>query len=354
MARSPARALVSRAALAHNLARLREAASGSRVLAVVKADGYGHGAGTVAAALAGADGFGVARVHEGLELRAAGVSQPIVVLSGAWTGADIEAAAGAGLDVVVHHGDQLRAFESVASERPPRAWLKVDTGMHRLGFAPDAVRGAHARLAHAQPVLMTHLANADDRDDGTTREQMRAFQAACADLAGERSAANSAGALGWPETRGDWVRPGIALYGISPFAGGTGAELGLRPAMTLETRLVAVKRVRRGGAVGYGGTWVCPEDMPIGVAAIGYGDGYPRHAPSGTPVLVGDVRAALVGRVSMDLVTIDLRECPDARPGERVVLWGEGLAVEEVAAEVDTIGYELVTRVAARVERVVE
>ncbi len=352
MARSPARALVSRAALAHNLARLREASGGSRLLAVVKADGYGHGAIAAATALADADGFGVARVHEGLELRAAGVSRRIVVLSGAWTVADMEAAAGAELDVVIHHEDQLRAFESAG--RSHGAWLKVDTGMHRLGFAPDAVAGVHARLARTRPVLMTHLANADDRDDGTTREQMRTFDAACADLAGERSAANSAGVLGWPETRRDWARPGIALYGISPFAGALGADLGLRPAMTLATRLVAVNRIRRGEPVGYGGIWVCPEDMPIGVAAIGYGDGYPRHALSGTPVLVGDVRAAVVGRVSMDLLTIDLRACPDARPGERVVLWGEGLAVEEIAEHAGTIGYELVTRVAPRVERVVE
>jgi len=199
--------------------------------------------------------------------------------------------------------------------------------------------------------FLSHLAFADDRRDRRTESQCELFQHTLRGLPGERSLANSAGVLGWGASHLDWVRPGIMLYGVSPFVGSTGEQEGLRPVMTLGTRLVAVNRCRRGDAVGYGGTWVCPEDMAVGVATIGYGDGYPRHARSGTPVLVGGRRAALVGRVSMDMIAVDLRGHPDARVGDPVVLWGAGLPVEEVAESAGTIAYELLCGVAERVPR---
>jgi alanine racemase len=199
---------------------------------------------------------------------------------------------------------------------------------------------------------MTHLASADDPADPATGRQLARLAAALAGLETEVSVANSAGVLAWPQCHAEWVRPGLMLYGASPFAGRTGADEGLRPVMTLETRLIAVNRIAAGEAIGYSGTWTCPEDMPVGVAAVGYGDGYPRHAPSGTPVLVNGVRVPLVGRVSMDMITLDLRPVPDARPGDRVVLWGEGLPVEEVARSAGTIAYPLLVGLTARVPRV--
>ncbi|NIR31180.1 MAG: alanine racemase [Gammaproteobacteria bacterium] len=350
----PARAIVHLAALRHNLRRVRQSAPRCRVLAVVKANGYGHGAVRVARALSDAEGFAVAGIDEALELREAGVDARILLLSGVHAGEALERACRYRLDVVVHHESQLEMLERARLEHPLEVWLKIDSGMHRLGVPPEQARSFWERL-HACPQVdahvrtMTHLANADDRRDPTTRRQLETFRDATRDLDGERSIANSGGVLGWPDTQADWVRPGIMLYGISPFVGGTAANEGLEPGMTLTTRLIAVNRVPRGGAVGYGGTWVCPEDMPVGVAAIGYGDGYLRHLPSGTPVLVNGRRVPLVGRVSMDLITVDLRTQPQARPGDEVVLWGRGLPVEEIAEHAGTIPYELVCRVAQRV-----
>ncbi len=341
-------------ALRENLRRVRELAPGARVLAVVKADGYGHGLERVARALAGADAFGVAGIADGQRLRAAGVSQRIVVLSGLDEAGDLAEMRRLRLDTVVHNEEQVAALAADRDPRPLRVWLKLDTGMHRLGFAPERAREVHARLralacVDRAIVLMTHFANSDVFDDNLTGQQVDRFEAAVSGLDGERSLSNSAGVLGWPEAQGDWVRTGGALYGISVVAGKIGADFGFQPAMTLETRLVAVNRVRRGERIGYGATWQAPEDMDVGVAAIGYGDGYPRHADAGTPVLVNERRAGLVGRVSMDLVTIDLRDHPEARVGDTVVLWGRGLPVEEIAAHADTIGYELTCGVTRRV-----
>ena len=350
------RALIDLRALRHNFQRVREAAPSARVLAVVKADAYGHGAEWIATALPEADGFAVARVAEGRCLRALGIDRPVVVLSGVASGEDLASAAELGLDLVVHHESQAAALESARPQRPVRVWVKVDTGMHRLGLAPSEVTAVWQRLERCDAVsgplrLMTHLARADERGDPSTRDQIACFTALAEARAAETSLANSAGVLAWPAAHGDWVRPGIMLYGISPFVGGRAEEEDLRPVMTLASHLIAVNRLRRGDPIGYGGTWTCPEDMPVGVVAVGYGDGYPRHAPTGTPVLVNGVRVPLVGRVSMDLVTVDLRAAARARPGDPVVLWGRGLPVEEIAEHAGTIGYELVTRVAPRVSR---
>jgi len=350
----PTSATIHTDALRHNLSQVRQRAPHSRVMAVVKADGYGHGLERVARALEGADAFGVAALSDAERLRAVGLSQPIVLLSGFDEPDDLPQLRRLGVDTVVHHASQLEMLEQAPAGEPIRCWLKLDTGMHRLGFAPEDVRGAHARLA-ATPavagdiVLMNHFASSDEFANPQTREQLRVFAEATAGLPGARSLANSAAVLGWPAAHADWVRPGGALYGISVVAGRAGEDFGLRPAMTLSTRLIAVNRIRGGERIGYSATWECPEDMPVGVAAIGYGDGYPRHVPAGTPVLVNGRRADIIGRVSMDLMTIDLRTQPDAKPGDPVVLWGQGLPVETIADAAGTIGYEPVCSITRRV-----
>ena len=325
-------------------------------MAVIKADAYGHGAVEVARVLSAADALAVARVEEGVELRRAGISSRIVVLEGPVAAAELPLALSGDLELVIHHESQMPwlapALERVS--RGLRCWIKVDTGMNRLGFRPDEADAAVAGLRAIPGVVlsgvMTHLASADLRDDPMTERQLERFRPVADSLAPEKSLANSAGILGWPASHGDWVRPGIMLYGASPFADESADALGLRPVMTLRTRLIAVKSCRAGETVGYGGTWRCPEDMPVGVAAIGYGDGYPRHASAGTPVLVTGQRASLAGRVSMDMITIDLRTVPGARAGDPVVLWGDGLPVEEVAAAAGTISYELFCRLTGRVK----
>jgi len=355
----PTSATIHNDALRHNLSRVRALAPRSRVMAVVKADGYGHGLERVARALQGADAFGVAALGDAERLRAAGLSQPIVLLSGFDAADDIPQLRRLNVDTVVHHATQLAMLEQAPEGDPVRCWLKVDSGMHRLGFAPEHVRDAHARLQAMASVaddivLMNHFASSDEFADAPgagaqTKAQMQRFADATAGLAGQRSLANSAAVLGWPDAHADWVRPGGALYGISVVEGTTGHDFGLRPAMTLGTRLIAVNRVRQGERIGYSATWTAPEDMPVGVAAIGYGDGYPRHAPSGTQVLLNGKPTDIIGRVSMDLMTLDLRGQPDAKPGDPVVLWGEDLPVETVASHAATIGYELVCSITRRV-----
>jgi len=341
-------------ALRENLRRVRELAPGARVMAVVKADGYGHGLERVARALEGADAFGVAGIAHGQRLRAAGVSQRIVVLSGHDEAGDLAEMRRLKLDTVVHHDAQIDALVADHDPRPLRVWLKLDTGMHRLGIPPERARHVFAQLRGLPSVdrdiaLMTHFANSDVFDDAMTTHQIERFERAVTGLEGERSLSNSAGIVGWPEAQGQWVRAGGALYGISVVEGKIGSDFGLRAAMTLTTKIIAVNRVKRGERVGYAATWECPEDMDVGVAAIGYGDGYPRHAEPATPVLVDGVRAEVIGRVSMDLVTIDLRNAPAAKIGAAVVLWGRGLPVEEIAHHADTIGYELTCGVTRRV-----
>ncbi len=355
----PTSATIHTDALRHNLGVVRARALHSRVMAVVKADGYGHGLERVARALEGADAFGVASISDAERLRAVGLSQPIVLLSGFDDPDDLPQLRRLNVDTVVHQAAQLAMLEQAGTGDPIRCWLKVNSGMHRLGFVPDDVSDAHARLSALRVVaddivLMTHFASSDEFDNPQTRDQMRVFAEATSGLSGPRSLANSAAVLGWPDAHGDWVRPGGALYGVSAVEGRTGAEFGLQPAMTLSTKLLAVNRICKGERIGYGATWQCPEDMPVGVAAIGYGDGYPRHAPAGTPVLVNGARADIIGRVSMDLMTIDLRGQRNAKPGDPVTLWGPELPVEIVGAAAGTIGYELICSITRRVRFIEE
>lgn len=347
----PATATIDLAALRHNLARARALAPRSRTVAVVKANGYGHGAGRLLPALAQADMLGVACIEEALALREAGAPQPVLLMEGAFAADELAACARLGFELAVHDEAQVAMLEAVRPDRGLSVWLKVDTGMHRLGVAPEAARALHARLRACAGVAtvrpMTHFASADLPDPAPTMAQLARFNAL--DLPGQRSLANSAGLLAWPEAHADWVRPGIMLYGVSPFAGRTGAEHGLRPVMTLSTRLIAIRDVPRGDAVGYAGTWTAARPSRVGTAAIGYGDGYPRHAPSGTLVLVSGRAAPLIGRVSMDMITIDLTDLPDAGVGDPVILWGDGLPVERIAEAAGTIAYELLCGITGRV-----
>jgi alanine racemase len=348
------RAIVDTAALRHNLDRVRATAPAARVMAVIKANAYGHGLVPAAKALAQTDGFAVARLEEGLALRSAGLTNRILLLEGVFGPEQLAAAAQQCFDLIVHSVEQLEMLEARAGTDVISAWIKVDTGMNRLGFRLEQFAAAYDRLRRVanvapDPTLMTHLANADDRRDAMTAQQMQAFAVATNGLAGARSIANSAALLAWPDTRADWVRPGLALYGVSPFASGTGAELGLRPVITLQTEVIAVKDVRAGETVGYGGAWRASRDTRLAVVAAGYGDGYPRSVESGTPVLVNGHRAPLVGRVSMDMVTVDVTDLPGVATGDPVVLWGEGVPVEEIARHAGTIPYELICGVSQRV-----
>ncbi|MEJ2694089.1 MAG: alanine racemase [Candidatus Thiodiazotropha sp.] len=348
-------ALIDHAALRHNLQRVREAAPASRVWVVLKADAYGHGLERVARTLAQADGFAVARLDEAVRLRRLDPARPILILGGCYTRDELEVAARQRFEVTLHQHLQLALLDEMDRHAPPlRVWLKVDTGMHRLGFAPGLVEGVAERLSRHSKVgslnLLTHLANADDRSDSATHSQLHQFDSLDQGRYQACSIANSAGVLGFEASHRDWVRPGIMLYGASPFLEGRAEQDGLRPVMTLRSRVVSVKLARPGDPIGYGGCYRCPEEMPVAVVAAGYGDGYPRHAVEGTPVLVGGQRLPLIGRVSMDLITLDAREYPDVRVGEEAVLWGRGLPVEEVAEQAGTIAYELFCNVSSRVE----
>ncbi len=355
----PTYTLIHGAALRHNLQRVRTLCPRSRILAAVKANAYGHGLVTVATALApDTDGFAVACLEEALTLREAGITNRIVLLEGVFETSELAQCSRWTLDVVVHCLEQVQMLAQCAVPNQLNVWLKIETGMHRLGIAPKDVSLSWQRLRACHHIremrVMSHLARADELDCAYTAEQLHCFKTHTNGLSSERSLAASAGILGWPDTHLEWVRPGLMLYGASPFADRTAAECGLQPAMTVMTRLIALQTRRRGDPVGYGGAWVCPEDMPVGVAAIGYGDGYSRFIPSGTPVLVNNHPAMLIGRVSMDMITIDLRDHPQARIGDPVVLWGRGLPIEVIAHKAQTIPYTLMTGMMPRVEKKLE
>jgi alanine racemase len=349
-------ATVDAGALRHNLAMVRKWAPRSRVMAVIKANAYGHGLIAVARALAEtADAFAVARVDEGLSLRLAGINTCTVLLEGVFDREQLDAAGGANFELVVHTSEQIELLRNAPAGVRFKVWLKLDSGMNRLGFKGPAFDAAHAALSALgsvqQPVnLFTHLASADDPELATTVDQLARFDAATRLLSGDRSIANSAGMLSFPQAQADWVRPGLLLYGVSPIAGTIGADYGLQPVMTLRSHIIAVKEIAAGERVGYGGDWTAARTTRLAVAAVGYGDGYPRSLSAGTPVLVNGERAGLAGRVSMDMIGIDvtdLRRPPS--PGDPVILWGEGLPVEEIAVWANTIPYELLCGISQRV-----
>lgn len=343
------------AALHHNLSKVREYSKEGRLLAVIKANAYGHGLIPVAKAMSSADALAVARIHEAIELKKGGINQRIVVLEGFSSVEELNTLVEYGLEAVVHNHEQLSWLEHCTQVSAITAWLKLDTGMNRLGFSSSDFHQAYHRLVNCSVVrpsilLMTHLANADLVDDLMTTRQINKFNNLVKGLSGERSIANSAGILAWKDSHVDWVRPGCMLYGVSPFTDKDSRAFDLKPVMGFYSRLIAVKHIQKGEAIGYGGQWQCEKTTLVGVVGVGYGDGYPRHAPSGTPVLVNGTRVSLIGRVSMDMLTVDLTDCPEARVGDPVTLWGvESLLVEEIAKYANTIPYTLLCGITQRV-----
>ena len=351
----PILATIDAAAMRHNLSVVRKHAPQARVMAVIKASGYGHGLLRAAAALKEAEGYALLEVEEAIRLRQAGYRQRIVLLEGFFNPGEVPALIEHNLSVVVHRVDQVAALADLPARGKLDVLLKLNSGMNRLGLSAAEFAAALERLRGNPGVggitLMTHFANADDaRGVEWQLERVRQLGARGALPA---SFANSAAILRYPQTHGDWVRPGIMLYGCSPFAEGSGLDLGLKPAMTLESRLIGVQQLAAGDSVGYGGAFRAERAMRIGVVACGYADGYPRHAPNGTPVWVEGKSAGTVGRVSMDMLCVDITSVPAANIGSRVVLWGEGLPVERVAAAAGTVGYQLLCALAPRV-RIVE
>lgn len=351
-------------ALRSNLARIRELAPRSRVMAVVKADGYGHGLERTVLALRDADAFGVASIADGERIRALGLPHRIVVLSGIDEPGDLARMASLVVEPVIHHESQLALllaeWPKLEFSTPMHVWLKFDTGMHRLGFASGQSLQTVARVVQLPGIgrihLMTHFANSDVASDPLTADQLLRFEETCATVRPSvswelpTSLANSAAILEFPDSHADWVRAGGLLYGISVIAGKAGTDYGFAPAMTLSARLIAINAVDEGEGVGYGHAWRAERRTRVGVVAVGYADGYPRSIRPGTPVLVRGVRVPIIGRVSMDLTTIDLTDMPEVEVGDEVVLWGRGLPVEEIADAATTIGYELVCGMTRRVD----
>ena len=353
------RARIRLGAIRHNYQRIAATAPGARVMAVVKANAYGHGMIPVANALEDADALAVARLAEAIALRDAGIDKPLVLLGGVLAAEDLGTALDINVTVGIHHERQV-AWAEEAGRPLPMAWLKIDTGMGRLGFDPGEARATIARLQACTGRLgiLTHFSSADEVARDTTREQISAFLGVVGDFDGDISIANSAALLGWQDELGAfaewrdngrlWVRPGLSLYGISPFPGRFGAELGLQPAMQLEARLISAKRIRAGSPVGYGGTWRAEKDTCLGIVAGGYGDGYSRFVPSGTPVLVNGRRVPVVGRISMDLTAVDLGPDANDSVGDPAIFWGDELPIEAIADAAGTIPYQLVTGVTHR------
>jgi alanine racemase len=347
----PLYAEVSLPALRANVARARALASGAQMFAVVKANAYGHGLLRVLPALNDVDGLALVELDAAVALRAAHYTRRILLLEGFFAADELEEIAARRLAVVVHNEQQVRMLEVAKLARPLEVFVKINTGMNRLGIAPADVARLVDRLSVCDSVavlrLMTHLARADEPDG--EKEAIARFDAACRGFNYPRSIANSAGVVRYAEIGGDIVRPGIMLYGATPFADRSAARIGVRPVMTLRSAIIAVQSLRPNESVGYGATYTASRAHRLGVVACGYADGYPRHAPNGTPVLVCGRKVRMAGRVSMDMITVDLTDVPDADVGSPVVLWGNGLPVDDVAGAASTVGYELLCAIAPRV-----
>jgi alanine racemase len=342
-------------ALKHNLQRVRDFAPNSKVMAMIKANAYGHGVMACAKALQDADGFGVARLEEAIALREAGVNALTLVMCGPMDPSELPIYQAHDISVLVHLPEHLEMLEHFDGDKIFDVWLKIDTGMRRLGFAVDQAKAAYDRLKACRAVksirLMSHCVVPERIDNPMTQQQLDAFLSVVKDLPEEKSFAKSAAIMAWPQSQFDWVRPGIMLYGISPFPNRSAESLGLLPVMTLRTTLVRVDQRKKGDNLGYGGEIQCPDDMPIGIIAAGYADGYPRHLITPAPIIVNGKRCQTIARIAMDLMMVDLRHAPDAKRGDEVILWGRDLPIEEVAKAANTIPYTLITAVTPRVRR---
>ncbi|MCX2976088.1 alanine racemase [Candidatus Marimicrobium litorale] len=353
----PNQATLDLDALRHNVVLTRQLAPDSRLMAVIKANAYGHGMTVIGKALQPqVDALAVACIEEAVELRDAGITVPILLLEGVFEPAELALAARLQLWLTIANERQLEWLEQSTLTQPVSCWLKIDTGMNRKGVPTDRAMACHRRLlecgqVRADPVSFTHFATADDLDAPLTQRQLQRFDQLT--VSGPRSAANSAGVLAWPNSHYDWIRPGYMLYGHSPMLETHPAAQALRPVMTLSSAVVAVRDLAAGESVGYGCTWVAARPSRIATVTIGYGDGYPRNAPNGTPVLINGQRAPLAGRVSMDMITVDVTDLEAVQAGDTVILWGQTLPLAEIAKRADTIGYELTTRMPARTPRII-
>jgi alanine racemase len=355
----PLVATIDIAAMQHNLTVAKKRAPQSKVWGVVKANAYGHGLARGMRGFSDADGLALIELEGAVRLREMGWHKPILLLEGFFEPADLSVVAEHKLQVAVHCVEQMEMIEKArldaATLEPIHVHLKMNSGMNRLGFTPQAYRAAHARLKAMPAVgdisLITHFANADDSANPglPLARQVQRFRSAAEGLRAECSVSNSAAELMHPELAADWVRPGIMLYGATP-GGKTAREFGLRPAMTLESEVIGMQQITAGDAIGYGSRFIADKPMKIGVVACGYADGYPRNAPKGTPVVVDGIRTRILGRVSMDMLSVDLTDIPTARVGSKVTLWGDALPIDEVASAADTIGYELMCALASRVK----
>jgi alanine racemase len=346
----PIHAHIDLDALKSNLRVARKATS-SRIMAVIKANAYGHGLLRVAEALEDAEGIALLDVHDAAQLREAGCRQTILLLEGFFSPEDLQLIAEYDTTTVIHNAKQLAILDAYPRRGKLDVWLKVNTGMNRLGFTPEETPAVMEHLqshsAVREVTLMTHFSHADE--DNGIATQLDRFNGLTSAYRAPRSLANSAALLRYPSTHADWVRPGIMLYGASPFAETSAQQLGLKPVMSLSSELISVRDIKAGEIVGYGGKFRAESDTRIGVVACGYADGYPRHAPTGTPILVNGQRTRTLGRISMDMLGVDLGNISDAQIGSRVVMWGPGLPVEEVATAAKTVSYELLCAIAARV-----
>jgi alanine racemase len=345
-------------ALRHNLAQVKRYAPHSQILAMLKANAYGHGQTVCAEALKEADAFGVARIDEAIALRQAHIQKPIVLMAGITSLDELEIVASYQLDFIIHDTFELDLLNAYQGNYQFSVWMKIDTGMRRLGFSAATAPQIYQQLKRhphvKQPFkVMTHLIAPEKVEQTFTKEQLGLFLQVTEDWPEEKSVAKSAAIMAWPETQLDWVRPGIMLYGISPFIDKSGEDLGLQPVMTLKTQIIRINPCKQGDNLGYGGHWRCPRDMRIGIVAIGYADGYPRHIQDYGPVLVNGHRCGVVGRVAMDLMMIDLTQAPDAAIGDTITLWGKGLPIEQVALAAQTVSYTLITAISNRVKRII-
>lgn len=333
------------AALRYNVKRVAEMAPQSKILAMIKANAYGHGLLPIAKALTHVEGFGVSCSEEALYLRQAGLKQRIVLMEGLFSKDEIPLLTDYELDNVIHDQNQLNLLSEHPLAHTINVWLKINTGMNRLGFSPKDFVSILQKLHHCPWLkivcVMTHFSNADKKNESTTQCQIKLFEKTLKGYPFPTSLANSAAILAFPKVHADWVRPGLMLYGVSPFADSTGIQYALKPVMTLKSEIISIHQLELGDKVGYGGIWLAPKPLRIGIVAIGYGDGYPHHAESGTPVLVNGKLSELVGHVSMDMLAVNLSNQLEAKIGDPVVLWGTGLPIEQIAESTSSFRYEL-------------
>lgn len=349
-------ALIDLTALQHNYQTLKKRCGDKPVTAVIKGDAYGHNAIQVAKALPNADRFAVSRIEEALELREANITQPILLLEGCFCREDIILAAQQGFETVIHNQEQLKDILALELDTPIKTWIKIDTGMHRIGFVEQEFNNIMATLQGNNNILgevgmVSHLSCADDLHSTSTAKQIEQFLTLTAPYKGEKTLANSAAILHWDSAHFDAVRAGIALYGISPFPEKTGRDHGLKPVMTMQSKLISIRKHKAGQPVGYSERWFAERDTNIGVIAMGYGDGYPRSAPNGTPVWINGRLVPIVGTVSMDMITVDLGMDSQDKVGDSVEFWGNNLPIERIATKAGTIPYELTIKLTKRVNK---